>query len=89
MIKPISVCFSSASSSTEPLAQHHQRREGEPYDRAPGVVRAQIIGERRTQSIVFLNEPPARLVGQQVLVAERPQITQHLSPSAIRMLRWR
>src|ERR1700693_2485836 len=39
-----------------PLAQRPQRREPAPYDRAPAVMRAQPIGERRTETIVPLHE---------------------------------
>src|SRR5256885_14456389 len=42
------------------------------------VVRAQLIGERRTQSIILDHEPPPQFIREQVLVAERPQVA-HVS----------
>src|SRR5207237_10446178 len=72
---PIHSLILERGAADEPLAQRHQRRESEAYDRAPIVMRSQCIGERRAQPVVLLHEPSARLVGQQVLVAERSQIT--------------
>src|SRR5256885_14355520 len=62
----------------EPPAQRHQRSESKAHDRAPAVVRSQRIGERWAQPVILLHEPSARPIGQQVLVAERSQVT-HVS----------
>src|SRR2546429_9313673 len=59
----------------EPLAQRHQRRESEAYDRAPILMRSQFIGERRAPPGVQLPATSAPAGWQPGIRAGRAPIT--------------